>query len=183
MFIIAQLFGILVILTNILAMQQKNKNQIIFLFILANLFSSINFILLNSYTGTTICFFAIIQTLINKIFEKKEQPVPKIVILLYIVISIILGLITFNSFVDILPIICSILYTITIIQDKEKNIRKITLINIILWIIYDVVCLAYTAALSDLLTAISTLIGMYRLDYKKAKKKNLYFFSIFNILF
>lgn len=167
MFIIAQFFGILVLITNILAMQMKNKKQIILLFILANLFSAINFVLLGSYTGTIICIFAIIQTLINKIFENKKQQVPKMMLLLYIFISIVLGLITLNSLVDILPIICSILYTITIVQDKEKNIRKISLINIILWIIYDIVCLAYTAALSDLLTTISTLIGMYRLDYKK----------------
>ncbi len=55
-------------------------------------------------------------------------------------------------------------------KDKEKNIRKISLINIILWIIYDVVCQAYTAAISDSLMTISTLVGMYRLDYKKDKK-------------
>lgn len=168
MFIIAQFFGIIVIIINILAMQMKNKNQIIFLFILANLFSSINFLLLHSYAGAIICFFAIMQTMINKIFEKKNRPVPKLVILFYIVISILLGLITFSGIVDILPIICSILYTITIIQEKEKNIRKISLVNIILWIIYDIVCLAYTAAISDLLTTISTLIGIYRLDYKKS---------------
>lgn len=169
MFIIAQFFGILVIIANVLSMQMKNKKQIIFMFILANLFSAINFILLQSYSGAIICSFAIIQTFINKFFEKKENNVPKAIILLYIIISIILGTITFNSFIDILPIICSILYTITIIQDQEKNIRIISLINILLWIIYDIVSQAYTAAISDSLMTISTLVGMYRLDYKKDK--------------
>ncbi len=170
MFIVAQFFGILVIIANVLSMQMKNKKQIIFMFILANLFSAINFILLQSYSGAIICSFAIIQTLINKIFENKEQKVPKMVILIYIVISIILGAITFNGFIDIIPIICSILYTMSIIQDKERNIRKISLLNIILWIIYDVVCQAYTAAISDLFMTISTLVGMYRLDYRKNDK-------------
>lgn len=167
MFIVAQFFGILVIIANVLAMQMKNKKQIVFMFILANLFSAINFILLKSYSGAIICFFAIIQTFINKIFENKERSVPKIIILIYIIISIILGTITFNSFVDIFPIICSILYTITIIQNKEKNIRRISLVNIILWIIYDIVCKAYTAAISDIFMLISTLIGIYRLDYRE----------------
>lgn len=36
MFITAQIFGILVIISNILAMQMKNKKQIILMFILAN---------------------------------------------------------------------------------------------------------------------------------------------------
>ena len=171
MFIVAQFFGILVIIANVLSMQMKNKKQIIFMFILANLFSAINFILLQSYSGAIICLFAIIQTFINKIFEKKQQQVPKVIIGIYIVISIILGAITFSSIIDILPIICSILYTITIIQDKEKNIRRISLVNILLWIIYDIVCQAYTAAISDLLMTISTIIGMYRFDFKRNKNE------------
>lgn len=127
--------------------------------------------MLQSYSGAVICFFAIIQTFINKIFEKKQQQVPKIIIVIYIVISIILGIITFSNIIDILPVICSILYTITIIQDYEKNIRRISLANIILWIIYDIVCQAYTAAISDSLMTISTIIGMYRFDYKRNKNK------------
>ncbi len=172
MFIVAQFFGILVIIANVLSMQMKNKKQIILMFILANLFSAINFILLQSYSGAVICFFAIIQTFINKIFENKQQQVPKIIIGIYIVISIILGVITFNNIIDILPIICSILYTLTIIQEKEKNIRRTSLVNIILWIIYDIVCQAYTATISDLLMTISTIIGMYRFDRKTIETKN-----------
>jgi hypothetical protein len=169
MFIIAQFFGILVLVTNVLSMQMKNKKQIIFMFILANLFASINFLLLQGYSGAIICFFSIIQTFINKVFEKQNKKVPKVVIGIYAVISIILGIITFNSFIDIVPIICSILYSLTIIQDKEKNIRKISLVNIILWVIYDVICKAYTAAISDLLMTVSTVVGMYRFDYKNKK--------------
>ncbi len=170
MFITAQFFGILVIIANVLSMQMKKKKQIIFMFILANLFSAINFVLLHSYSGAIICIFAIVQTFINKIFENKNKQVPRWLIIIYVVISIILGAITFKSYIDILPIICSILYTLTIIQDKEKNIRRISLVNIILWIIYDIVCQAYTAAISDSLMTISTLIGMYRFDYKKIKQ-------------
>ena len=167
MFITAQIFGVLVIIANVLAMQMKNKKQIIFMFILANLFSAINFGLLQSYSGMIICIFAIVQTVINKPFENKNKQVPKIIIVIYIIISIILGSITFKGYIDIVPIICSILYTLTIIQNKEKNIRRISLINIILWILYDIVCQAYTAAISDSIMTVSTIIGMYRFDCKK----------------
>lgn len=170
MFITAQICGILVIISNILAMQMKNKKQIILMFILANLFSAINFVLLQSYSGAIICIFAIVQTLINKFFENKNKKVPRTIIGIYIIISIVLGAITFKSYIDILPILCSILYTLTIIQEKESKIRRITLINIILWILYDIVCQAYTAAISDFLMTISTIIGMYRFDYKIKEK-------------
>lgn len=170
MFIVAQLFGVLTIISNVIAMQMKNKKQIIFCYILANLFSAINFVLLQSYSGAIICLFAIIQTFINNIFEKKEKKLPKIIIAIYIFISILLGAVTFRSMIDILPIICSILYTLIIIQNKEKNIRKIALINIVIWVFYDIICRAYTAAISDSITTISTLIGIYRFDIKKADR-------------
>lgn len=171
MFIIAQLFGILVIISNALSMQMKQKRHMITMFMIANLCSVINFILLKSYSGATICFFAIIQIFINYIFERKEKEVPKIVIAGYIIISILIGLITFNTYIDILPIISSILYTLSIIQTKEKNIRKIVLINSISWTIYEFITMAYTAGLSDALMTISSLIGIYRFDYKKQEQK------------
>lgn len=166
---VAYFFGFLVIISNIIAMQMKNKKQIIFCYILANLFSSINFYLLKSYSGAIICLFAIVQTFINNYFEKMKKDVPKVLITLYIIISIILGAITFNKYIDIMPIVCSILYTIIILQKKETNIRKIALINIIIWVLYDILCKAYALVISDLITTVSTIIGIYRFDIKTNK--------------
>ncbi len=131
------------------------------------MFSAVNFILLAGYSGAIICIFAIIQTVINNFFERKEEKVPKYVVGIYIIISIICGLITYKKLIDILSVICSILYTMSILQSKEKNIRKLSLINILLWIVYDIISKAYTAAISDISMTISTLIGMYRYDYRK----------------
>ena len=141
------------------------------MFMLANLFSVFNFILLKSYSGAAICSFAIIQIFINYFFERKGQEVPKIVIGIYIVISIIIGLITFQNYIDILPIVSSILYTLSIIQKEEKNIRRILLVNSISWTTYEFISMAYTAGMSDALMAISALIGMYRFDYKTKKNQ------------
>lgn len=170
MFIVAPIFGILVIIANVLSMQMKHKKHMIIMFMLANLFSVFNFILLQSYSGATICFFAIIQIFINYFFERKDKEVPKIVIGTYIIISIIIGVITFKNYIDILPIISSILYTLSIIQKQEKNIRRILLINSVSWTTYEFISMAYTAGISDALMVISTLIGMYRFDYKTKKK-------------
>ena len=62
----------------------------------------------------------------------------------------------------------SILYTLSIVQKEEKNIRKIVLLNSVLWTIYEFTTMAYTAGMSDAFMAVSTIIGMYRFDYKKS---------------
>ena len=170
LFFLAQFFGILIIISNVIAMQLKDKKNIIFMFFLINIFATINYFLLESYSGALICFFAIIQLFVNNLYERRSMPVPKSIIAVYIAVSIIMGAVTFKGIIDVIPIICSILFTLSIIQSKEKNIRLITLLNVLLWIFYGIICKAYTAALSDLITTISTLIGIYRFDIKKYKK-------------
>ena len=36
-----------------------------------------------------------------------------------------------------------------------------------IWVVYDLLCKAYTGAISDIITLISTIIGIYRFDIKK----------------
>ena len=170
MFVAAQIFGIFIIITNVISMQMQNKKNIILFFILANSFSAINFFLLKSFSGSIICLFAILQALINRHYENVKE-IPKWLVVIYICISIVLGLLTLKKYIDIIPIICSIIYTVTIIQKQEVKIRNFALLNNILWLIYDIIYKAYTASISDIFMIISALAGMYRFDLKKQKIK------------
>ena len=167
MFIVAQIIGILLIILNVISMQLKKKKNIVFVLLLINLLAAINLMMLGSYTGSIICFFAVIQIIINNIFERKDKEIPKVILGIYIIISIICGVITYKTIFDVLPIISSILFTITIIQKKEKNIRRIHLINMSLWVVYDFISAAYTNVISDSITLVSDLVGIYRFDIRK----------------
>lgn len=136
-----------------------------------NLLFAINFILLQSYSGAIISFISAIQTLINYVLEKKEIPFPKWLIPVYLVVSFVCGMATYQSFVDILPVTGSILYTLSIIQKKEKNLRRITLANTILWLIYDLLVMAYSSAISEVFFLTSNLIAIYRYDIRKQKEE------------
>lgn len=170
MFIVAQIFGLLDLVLTWISMQINDKKKIIFLMALVNIFSAICFILLGSISGALICGFAVLQVFINKICEEKFNKVPSWLIAIYIIISVLLGFISFNRYVDIIPIICSVLYSLTIIQGKEKNIRMLSLINILLWVAFDLVYGAYTTVISDFITVISTVVGIYRFDFRKSKE-------------
>lgn len=172
MFIVAQVMGFLGIITNIVSMQLEKKKQILYCFILANAFFSISYILLGGYVGGIICIIANVQTIINYFFEKKEKEIPKWLILIYFVSSFIGGMITYKTAFDILPVLGGLTYTWSIIQKEEKNIRRITLLNILLWLTYDIYILAYSTVVSDLFFITSTIIGMLRFDLKKKEKLN-----------
>ena len=166
-FYIAQFFGILGIIASVLSLQFKKRKHILIALFLLNLFSALNFLFLGAYSSTYICFFAELEMLINLIFEKKKKDVPIVVIGIYIVINIILGLFTYKSSLDILPILCAIIYCMTILTKKESNIRKLMFANQSTWLVYDIIVKAYMFSISNILTLISIIIAMFRYDRKK----------------
>jgi len=71
------------------------------------------------------------------------------------------------------PILCALIFCATILMKKEQNIRKATLANQTLWLIFDLSVGAYFFAVSNVLTLISTGIALYRYqDKKKTRTKS-----------
>ena len=53
-----------------------------------------------------------------------------------------------------------------------RNIRKLNIIQSLLWTIYDLLVKAYTASISSAFVFISTLIAIFRYDILKRDKSN-----------
>ena len=170
-FYIAQIFGILGIIFNVIAPQMKTKKTIMIVLFGINLAAAFNFLFLNSLSGSLICFFGALETVINYLFDRKNIKVPIYIIGLYIIINLILGFSTYKSIIDILPIICALLYCVTICTKEEKNIRKLMFINQFTWLIYDLITKSYMLSISNVLTLISVVISYYRYDIKTKKAR------------
>ena len=90
---------------------------------------------------------------------------------IFTAISIIGGIFTSHNVLDVIPIICLVLYTLSILQSKEKNIRLFTVANILGWMIYDFYAKAYIGILFSLFSLTSTIIAIIRYDIKKERKE------------
>ena len=172
-FIIAQVFGFLGIVANVSSMQFKRRKQILVALLFLNLFSALNFVFLGTWSSTYISFFAVLEMIINYLFERKKKPVPKVLVAIYILINILLGMLTFTGPLDIVPIICAIIFCITILLKNEQHIRLAMFINQCFWLVYDVSVGAYMFAVSNVLTMISISIAIYRYNRKPKKKKTV----------
>ena len=169
-FIIAQIFGIIGIIFSVLSMQMKTKKNIMIMLLCLNLASAFNFLFLNSISGSLVCFFAVIETFVNYLFDSKNKSVPIYVIVFYVIVNIGLGLYSYHSLIDILPIVCALLYCATVCVKKESNIRKLMFANQSIWLVYDIIVRAYMFSISNILTIISIVISYFRFDYKKELK-------------
>lgn len=128
--------------------------------------------MLGAYVGALTCGIVAIEIIINTILEDKGKITLKPLIILYLIISMLLGITTFSSFIDLLPIIASILFVFTLIQYKEKYVRLLILGNLTSWIIYDFFVGAYLAGISDLFVISSTIMAVIRYDIRKMVKEN-----------
>lgn len=172
MFILAQILSFIAMVINMVAVQLKTKKQILLTIVVSNLLFVISYILLGAYVGALTCGIVAIEIIINTILEDKGKVTPKFLIIIYLIISIIIGITTFNSLIDLLPIIASILFILTLRQAKEKYVRLLILGNLTSWIIYDFFVKAYLAGISDLFVISSSITAIYRYDIKKEVKEN-----------
>ncbi len=170
-FVIAQIFGIIGIIFSVLSMQMKTKKNIMIMLLGLNIASALNFLFLESYSGSLICFFGAIETFINYLYDQKNKKVSIYIIGFYVIVNIILGLLSYHQILDILPIVCALLFVATVCTKSESNIRKLMFGNQTTWLVYDIIVKAYMFSISNVLTLISILISMYRYDYKKTKVK------------
>lgn len=93
------------------------------------------------------------------IFEDKKS-VFKYLVVLFIAISIIMGIFTYKGIFDIIPIINSILSILNVVQNDIKNIKLGQIIISLLWIIYDIKVYSYIAIISEVIVIISAIKGL-----------------------
>lgn len=168
-FVIAQITGAFALLANVVGIQSKKKVQILKAFVGAGLLFAVSFIFLGAYAGAVACFIASIQTIVNYIFTSKKKKFPVSLIAVFIIVSVISGVVVYQNIYDVLPILTGAVFVLIIVQERESRIRKLTLLNLLLWITYDFLIGAYVASASDLAFIISTVVAIVRLDFIKQK--------------
>ena len=170
-FIIAQIFGVLGIITSVVSMHFRKRRTIFLALLLLTVFSILNYVFLGEFSGAYISLFAILEMGVNFLFERKKKSVPKPIIAFYIVANIAIGALTFKGLVDVFPIIAALIFCFTLLTRDEQNIRKEMFCNQVCWLIYDFSVGAYAFGVSNILTLVSTAIAIYRFSKKNKVKK------------
>lgn len=166
-FILAQILAIIACIFHTISMQCKKRKNILLLFIIGNLIGATGLLLLKAYAGALIQIVFGIETLVNYILEIKNKKNTPMLVIIYIAVSVLASIITFNNIIDLIPLISAILHTITIIQETEKRIRYTNLASLVLWVPYYIVVLAWANLACTLCIVVSNIISIIRYDFKK----------------
>lgn len=170
---LAQIMGLMASITMIISIQIKDKKNIyLMLNILAKILYGINFTLLGAYSATMTQLIGLVITIVAYGYTKKERTIPKWLIVVFIIVTLVGGIFTYDNLYSLMAIGCGITYALIITSKNMKAIRKLNILQALLWTIYDLIVCAYTACISSAFVLISTLIAIFRYDRKNSKKES-----------
>ncbi len=172
--ILSYVLSILGLVSMISASMVKGKNMklILFFAFCGNILVATSYLIGGSgINGAASCYLGGVQAIINYFFESKNKPLPKWLIVLYGLAFVALNLAVggFSPLV-ILAIVASLTFVIGIGQKNGAKYRFWTIVNMILWCVYDVISKSYSALTSHIPLLIFTVAGMIIHDKKKADK-------------
>ncbi len=139
--------------------------------VLANIVVAIQYFLLNALTGAIISILNTIRCLVFYFYKKKDMKPSLIVLIIFEVIAVISGIVSWQDMWSLIPIIVTVIYTYGLWQDNVKVIRITTGIVGAGWAIYNVVVKAFVGALQEIAQLISAIISLYRGKKEKQEIK------------
>lgn len=162
LFILAQICGIIALILTVIAVQFKTKEKIVMCSVFANIVVAIQYFLLNAITGTVVSIINTIRCIIFYYYKKKDMKPSIIILLIFEIIAVISGIMSWQNIWSIIPIIVTIIYTYGLWQDNVKVIRITTGIAGFGWAIYDIIVMAYVGAVQETSQLISAIISLFR---------------------
>lgn len=136
-----------------------------------------NFLVATSYliggsgiNGAASCYLGAVMTITNYFFDSKNKPIPKWLIAIYAVAIIVLNILVAGgvSWLGMLVIIASLTFVLCIGQENGAKYRFWTMINMILWCLYDILTCSYNVLITHVPQLAFAVIGMFVHD-RKAK--------------
>ena len=145
----------------------KNMKLILLLVFSANILTAMSYILTDALNGAASCFVGAAQTIVNYFFDRKNKPLPKWLIAIYAGSFIIVNLLVFRHFTDAIAIAAALVFIAAICQKNGKKYRFWSLVNITLWLIYDLVNLSLGPICTHTVQLVIILVGIVMHDRKK----------------
>ncbi len=127
--------------------------------------STIEYLVLGVLSAASMNFVSTIRCYLFYRKKKERRKVPEVWLIGFISLLIILGIITYNGYLSLIPIIITIFYTISSYLKKAKWIRIVVLIAAFIWIYYNYMVGAYVVIIGNILEIISGTISLIR--YRK----------------
>ena len=177
--IVAQVFGIIGMLFNLLVFQQKSQRGVLICQFFAAATFAANYLMLGAFVGGILNLVGAARAVV---FYFKDKTHANSIIWLIIFIlafsaSYPLTFLVFdteptvkNLIVEVLPAVAMIIITISLRLGSAKAVRFLGLFSSPMWLTYNIFSGSIGAIASEVLNLVSMVVGIIRFDIRKSKQ-------------
>ena len=170
-FFLAQVLGFIALFLSCEAVFKTKKNVFLVYEALVDIFYALSYLVLGVWGAGVISVLSMFAMLALFYFQKKKSKYTLLILLVFCILYIFCGTVFWQSWLDIIPIIATIFFTIGFYtKDLQFTRLCIALPNIII-IIYNVFCKTYTNALLDTIETVVVLIAIIKFYKEKSYQK------------
>lgn len=178
--IIAQIFGIIGMIFNLLVFQQKTHRGVTMCQFFAAITFALNYLMLGAFVGGIL---NLVGALRAAVFYFKEKTHANhiawlIIFILAFASSYPLTFLAFgtkptvqNLIIEVLPVVAMIIITVSLRLGSAKAVRFMGLFSSPMWLTYNCFSGSIGAIASEILNLISMVVGIIRFDIKREKHK------------
>ena len=165
MFWIAQALAVIICIISALSYFSKRKETYLADQLLVNILYGVQYILLGAFSGAVSNAVSLVKYVVFYVNAKNSKKNPTWQVIMFCMLSVVLGVLAYSNLFSIIPIITSVVFTIAIWQDNPVVLRGIVIFCNLLWVIYNIAVGAYISAvysIVELLAALVTMISLIR---------------------
>ncbi len=167
MFILSQIVGFIAIICWIISVQLSKKSKIILFQTIANILYSVQYFLLNAIVAAFMNLVSFFRLSIFYTYETKNKKIPWWLMFLFMLIIIVIGIITVDTPLMLIPILATLFYTYSSWQNNMQKLRIIYIVAAIFWLYYNLTVGAYVSLIGNTLEIISGTSSLIKYRNKK----------------
>lgn len=168
-FAFSQIAGLCSVLFSAASNFQKHKNKVLILLIFCNISCFIEYILLGGLSGAYASILGIVRAYIFYLYSKNERDKNIFTLAVILFATVIVGILSYENTISILPIISAIIYTYGAWQDDLKIYRICSAIGPLIWIFYDIGVCAYFEILICIIEIFGAVSAIIKIDILKSE--------------
>lgn len=168
--IFAQIIGVVAFILSAVSFQAKSFKMINILKIISQILFTVQYLMLGAFTAMFMNMFSFVRGVVYIDLEKKNKSTV-LAQVVFSIVFIVLGILTWDGIICILAMVGTVLQTIAFGNKNPAKIRLINLPTCFMWMVYNIHYRSVGGLLSDIFSLISIIIGILRLDINEYKNK------------
>ncbi len=165
---IANILGLGAMISLFLIYQQKERKKILMCKLCADVFWILHYFTLGATAGIIPNFVGIFRELIFVNRKTKKWANTPLWVVLFIVVNFTLGILSYDEWYDIVPIIASAFVTISLWIDNPRLMKLISVPVSMAFFTYDLFVLSYVGMINESIAIVSIIIYFI----KNLRRKN-----------